>query len=114
LQVLQKGTAGAVYNVGARSPRRNIDLVQSILQAVDKPLSLIRHVKDRPGHDRRYAIDPTRIERELGWKPRETLESGLRKTIRWYQENSAWVERARSGAYREFYARQYGTRIGAH
>jgi dTDP-glucose 4,6-dehydratase len=68
-------------------------------------------VKDRLGHDRRYAIDPSKIERELGWQPRETWESGLAKTIQWYRANSAWVERARSGAYREFYAKQYGMEV---
>jgi dTDP-glucose 4,6-dehydratase len=108
--VLQQGRAGEVYNIGARNERRNIDLVESILAALGKPRSLIRFVKDRPGHDRRYAIDPGKIERELGWRPRETWESGVAKTIRWYQENGTWVERARSGAYREYYARQYSGR----
>ena len=70
-------------------------------------------MKDRPGHDRRYAIDPSLVENELGWRPRETWESGLRKTIEWYMNNAAWVERVRSGAYREYYARQYGTEVGA-
>jgi dTDP-glucose 4,6-dehydratase len=73
-----------------------------------KPRSLIKFVKDRPGHDRRYAIDPTLIETELGWKPRETWEGGLSKTIEWYRDNSAWLERVRSGAYRDYYVRQYG------
>jgi dTDP-glucose 4,6-dehydratase len=111
LRVLQKGRSGEAYNVGARAPRRNIDVVQSILRALGKPTSLIRYVKDRPGHDRRYAIDPTRMETELGWMPVETWESGLAATIRWYQENGEWVERARSGAYRDYYARQYGTEL---
>jgi dTDP-glucose 4,6-dehydratase len=74
---------------------------------------LIKFVKDRPGHDRRYAIDPSLIERELGWRPRETWESGLQKTIEWYRANGDWVARARSGAYREFYARQYGSEVEA-
>ena len=108
LTVLQEGGAGQTYNIGARNDRRNLDVIESILRAVGKPRSLIRFVKDRPGHDRRYAIDPTKIERELGWKPAETWESGLLKTIQWYQANTRWVERARSGAYREYYARQYG------
>ncbi len=107
--VLEHGRGGAVYNIGARNPRRNIDLVETVLGHLGKPLSLIRHVKDRPGHDRRYAIDPTRIETELGWRPRETWQSGLAKTIAWYQHHHEWMERARSGAYREYYARQYGT-----
>ena len=86
----------------------------AILHALGKPLSLIRYVKDRPGHDRRYASDPTKIEDELGWLPQETWESGLAKTIRWYRDNDAWVERTRSGAYREFYAQQYGVQVGVH
>jgi dTDP-glucose 4,6-dehydratase len=108
LAVLERGRAGHVYNVGARNVRRNIEVAESVLDALGKPRSLIEFVKDRPGHDRRYAIDPAKIETELGWRPRETWESGLRKTIRWYAENAAWVERARSGAYREYYAKQYG------
>ncbi|HEY1403192.1 MAG TPA: dTDP-glucose 4,6-dehydratase, partial [Pyrinomonadaceae bacterium] len=70
-------------------------------------------VKDRPGHDRRYAIDPSKVEGELGWQPVETWESGMEKTIRWYAENTAWIERVRNGAYRDFYARQYGVEAGA-
>ena len=108
LAVLQGGRAGETYNIGARNDRRNLEVIESILRAVGKPRSLIRFVKDRPGHDRRYAIDPSRIERELGWRPEETWESGLLKTINWYQANDRWVERARSGAYREYYIRQYG------
>jgi dTDP-glucose 4,6-dehydratase len=113
LGVLEKGRSGAVYNIGARNERRNIDVAKSVLDALDKPTSLIRFVKDRPGHDRRYAIDPTLVESELGWRPSETWESGLRKTIEWYQTHADWVTRARSGAYREFYARQYGIEVGA-
>src|SRR5437016_6258193 len=85
LAVLAKGRPGEGYNIGARNVRRNIDVVTAILTALGKPLSLIRHVKDRPGHDRRYAIDPTKIEKDLAWRPRETWERGLDKTIRWYQ-----------------------------
>jgi dTDP-glucose 4,6-dehydratase len=106
-----KGRSGEVYNIGARNERRNIDLVTSVLNALGKPASLIRYVKDRPGHDRRYAIDPTKVEQELGWRPQETWETGLSKTISWYQENSEWIARARSGAYREYYEKQYGTEI---
>ncbi|MDX6443634.1 MAG: dTDP-glucose 4,6-dehydratase [Blastocatellia bacterium] len=113
LQVLKKGRSGAVYNVGARNERRNTDVAKSVLDVLGKPHSLLRFVKDRPGHDRRYAIDPTLIESELGWRPSETWESGLRKTIEWYQTNTEWVTRARSGAYREFYAQQYGIEVGA-
>ncbi len=113
LLALQRGTSGAVYNIGARNERRNIEVAKSLLKVLGKPLSLISFVKDRLGHDRRYAIDPSRAEAELGWSPRETWESGLRKTVTWYRENSKWIERARSGAYREYYRQQYGTEVGA-
>jgi dTDP-glucose 4,6-dehydratase len=111
LRVLEKGRSGEVYNIGARNERRNIEIVKSVLDALGKPQSLIRFVKDRPGHDRRYAIDPTRIETDLGWRPLETWETGLQKTIEWYQSNSAWLERVRSGAYQDYYARQYGAEV---
>jgi dTDP-glucose 4,6-dehydratase len=114
LLALEKGRSGAVYNIGARNERHNIDVAKSVLDALGKPHSLLHYVKDRPGHDRRYAINPTLIEDELGWKPRETWETGLRKTIDWYLANTEWVARARSGAYREFYAQQYGTEVAAH
>ncbi len=109
LAVMERGRAGEVYNVGARNERRNLEVVESVLGQLGKPLTLVRHVKDRPGHDRRYAIDPARIETELGWRPRETWETGLAKTIDWYKENAGWVARARSGEYRDYYAKQYGT-----
>jgi len=108
---LEKGKAGGVYNIGARNERRNLEVAESILDALGKPHSLIKFVKDRPGHDRRYAIDPTVAETELGWRPLETWQSGLEKTIRWYRDNSTWIDRARSGAYREYYKRQYGAEI---
>ena len=114
LAVFQKGRAGAVYNIGARNERRNLDVVEAVLARLGKPQSLIRFVQDRPGHDRRYAIDPSLIENELGWKPRETWETGLAKTISWYQSNSVWMERARSGAYRDYYKNQYGSEVGTN
>jgi dTDP-glucose 4,6-dehydratase len=114
LLALEKGRPGATYNIGARNERRNIDVARSVLEQLGKPESLIKFVKDRPGHDRRYAIDPSLVESELGWRPIETWETGLRKTIEWYKSNPDWVERARSGAYREFYAQQYGSEVGAH
>jgi len=113
LLALEKGRTGAVYNVGARNERRNIDVATSVLDQLGKPHSLIKFVKDRPGHDRRYAIDPSLVESELAWRPRESWESGLRKTIEWYRNNVGWVDRARSGAYREYYTRQYGAEVGA-
>lgn len=113
LAVMEKGRSGAVYNIGARNERQNIEVAQSILDAIGKPRSLIKFVKDRPGHDRRYAIDPSLVESELGWQPIETWESGLEKTIRWYQNNSTWVERAKSGAYRDYYKHHYGMEAGS-
>lgn len=106
--VMEKGQKGGVYNIGARNVLTNLEVVTDLLIAVDRPTSLIRMVADRPGHDRRYAIDPTLIETELGWRPQETWTSGLAHTVGWYRDNSAWVARARSGAYREYYRQQYG------
>lgn len=113
LAAMEKGKPGSVYNIGARNPRRNLDVVESLLDALGKPRSLIRFVTDRPGHDRRYAIDPSLVESELGWRPRETWESGLAKTIQWYRDNSRWLENTRSGAYRDYYRIQYGTEVNA-
>lgn len=113
LLAMEQGRPGAVYNVGARNERHNIEVVESLLDIIGKPRSLIRFVKDRPGHDRRYAIDPSRIESELGWRTRETWESGLHKTLQWYRENGRWLERARNGAYRDYYREQYGAEVGA-
>jgi dTDP-glucose 4,6-dehydratase len=110
---MEKGRRGAVYNIGARNERHNIEVVESLLETLGKPRSLIRFVKDRPGHDRRYAIDPSLIESELGWRPRETWETGLRKTIEWYRQNSRWLERTRSGAYQDYYRQQYGAEVAA-
>src|ERR1041384_7580121 len=111
LAAIDKGRPGAVYNIGARNERRNLEVVESVLDALGKPRSLIKFVKDRPGHDRRYAIDPSLVERELGWKPRETWASGLQKTIDWYRENGQWIEKVRNPAYREYYKAQYGTEV---
>lgn len=113
LTVMNKGRSGAVYNIGARNPKRNIDVVHCVLDQLQRPASLIRYVADRPGHDRRYAIDPKLIETELGWLSLETWDSGLRKTIEWYQQNPQWLERARSGEYRNYYEQQYGAGVEA-
>lgn len=110
---MMKGKSGGIYNIGARNEQYNIDVVKSLLDALGKPYSLIKYVKDRLGHDRRYAIDSTLAETELGWKPVETWESGLQKTIVWYQENQEWINRIRNGAYREYYAKNYGVEVGA-
>jgi dTDP-glucose 4,6-dehydratase len=108
LDIIERGTSGGTYNIGARNEQHNIDVAHSVLNALDKPHSLIKFVEDRLGHDRRYAIDPSLIENELGWKPRETWETGLAKTVQWYVDNQAWTDHVRSGEYREYYKRQYG------
>jgi len=110
LAVLEAGRPGAVYNIGARSERKNLDVVRRLLAAVGKPESLIRFVEDRPGHDRRYAMDPTRIETELGWRPEVAFEDGLERTVRWYRDHEGWWRRVKDGSYREFYEAWYGGR----
>ena len=110
LAVLAQGRPGRVYNIGARSERCNIDLVRLMLRELGKDESLIRYVKDRPAHDRRYAIDPTRAETELGWRPQVPFEDGVRRTIRWYRDHADWWRRVRDGSYREFYDQWYGGR----
>ena len=111
LTVLERGQSGISYNVGARNPRRNLEVVESLLDALGKPRTLITFVNDRLGHDRRYAIDPARMETELGWWPSETWQSGLAKTIEWYLENTQWIEQSRNPAYRDYYKVQYGTEV---
>jgi dTDP-glucose 4,6-dehydratase len=108
LLVLESGADGGVYNIGGHNEYPNIEIVKMILDTLGKPESLIEYVKDRPGHDRRYAIDAGKIERELGWRPRFRFEEALPMTIRWYEDHGEWLERVRSGAYREYYSQQYG------
>jgi dTDP-glucose 4,6-dehydratase len=105
--VLHSGKSGEVYNIGSRAEKNNLEIVHTLLELLGKPRSLIKFVTDRLGHDRRYATDPTKIESELGWRPQETFESGIEKTVRWYQTNSEWVARTRSGEYLEYYERTY-------
>jgi dTDP-glucose 4,6-dehydratase len=105
----KKGAAGDVYNIGARNERQNLDVVRSLVDALGKPHNLITFVKDRLGHDRRYAIDPTKAENELGWSPLRSWEQGLKATIQWYLENTDWVEHVRGGEYREYYKKMYGS-----
>ncbi|MCP3064539.1 dTDP-glucose 4,6-dehydratase [Myxococcus sp. K38C18041901] len=111
LLALEKGRAGEVYNIGGGAERRNIDIVKAILGLVGKPESLIQYVKDRPGHDRRYAIDPSKIRAELGWTPAHTFEEGLAQTVRWYVDHPAWWGRVMSGAYRQYFETQYQHRL---
>jgi dTDP-glucose 4,6-dehydratase len=108
-RVWQAGRAGEVYNLGGRCERTNLALTYALLEILGKPRSLIRYVQDRPGHDRRYAIDCTKAERELGWRPVVPFEEGLRQTVAWYGQHTDWVAKIRTGEYLKYYARQYGT-----
>lgn len=117
-EVLARGQLGETYNVGGWNEKPNIEIVKTVCALLDelKPdpagsyARLITYVTDRPGHDRRYAIDARKLERELGWKPAETFETGIRKTVRWYLDNTDWVARVQSGAYREWVDRNYSDR----
>ncbi|HWG44321.1 MAG TPA: dTDP-glucose 4,6-dehydratase [Gemmataceae bacterium] len=111
--VWRAGRVGQVYNVGGHSEKANLELTHTLLDLLGKPRTLIRHVQDRLGHDRRYAIDCAKIERELGWRPRVTFAEGLRDTIEWYRANPEWVAQVRSGAYLEYREQQYGQRGAA-
>ncbi len=117
---LANGRIGETYNVGGNSERANIDVVSLICDLVDEMRpdaaigprrKLITYVKDRPGHDRRYAIDASKLSRELGWQPAEKFESGLRKTVRWYLDHFSWVESVRTGAYLEWIKENYTERV---
>ena len=110
LAALESGRPGQVYNFGAASERENIAIVGEVLRQLEKPGSLVQFVKDRPGHDRRYAIDASKARRELGWAPRHRFEEALAATVAWYREHRPWWERVISGEYRQYYERQYGGR----
>lgn len=116
LRVLEAGKCGETYNIGGWNEKTNLEIVHTICELLDEMRprtdgisykSQITHVKDRPGHDRRYAIDARKIERELGWRPQETFETGIRKTVQWYLDNPGWVERVQNGSYREWINKQY-------
>jgi dTDP-glucose 4,6-dehydratase len=111
LRVAEDGAAGEVYNIGGNNEYPNLTIVKTILEALGKPESLITFVKDRPGHDRRYAIDASKIRGLLGWEPRFTFEQALPTTIRWYESQVAWTQRVMSGSYRDYYERMYGDRV---
>ncbi len=116
--VIEKGQVGETYNVGGHNEMRNIDVVDALCQLVAEEtksdpkelFALKTFVKDRPGHDLRYAIDATLIEKECGWTPAETFETGMRKTVRWYLDNEAWVNDVRSGGYKQWIEENYGDR----
>lgn len=108
--VLQKGEYGNVYNIGAGNERTNIEIVKLILEILGKPDSLIRYIQDRPGHDRRYAIDSGKISKSLGFKPSTDFTDGMERTVRWYVENNRWWERIKTGAYLDYYKTMYGNR----
>lgn len=110
--VIHKGRVGEVYNIGGNNERTNLHIVKTILAELNKPESLITYVQDRPGHDRRYGIDPTKITQELGWKPKHNFETGIKETIQWYLNNKEWCTRIQSGEYQDYYAKQYGERLG--
>ncbi|MFL1676653.1 dTDP-glucose 4,6-dehydratase [Paenibacillus dendritiformis] len=110
--VIHKGRVGEVYNIGGNNERTNLHIVQTILKELGKPESLITYVEDRPGHDRRYGIDPTKMTKELGWQPKHHFESGIKETIQWYLKNKDWWTRIQSGAYRDYLNQQYGSRLG--
>ncbi len=119
--VIEKGRTGATYNIGGDNELRNIDVVRRLCEIiaeetgaeVSELLGLVTYVTDRPGHDLRYAIDATKVRNECGWEPKETFDTGIRKTVRWYMDNSEWVEQVRTGEYRKWIDRNYSRRGGA-
>ena len=110
LAVIERGREGEIYNIGGSRALPNIEVVQRILDAVGKPYTLMQTVKDRPGHDRRYALSSEKVMRETGWKPRQPFEAGLQATIEWYRANADWVAHVRSGEYQRYYEHNYANR----
>ena len=108
--IIHKGKIGEVYNVGGHNEKQNIEIVKTICRELGKPESLITHVSDRKGHDMRYAIDPTKISKELGWQPETSFEDGIKKTIQWYLDNREWWSSILSGEYRHYYEKFYADR----
>lgn len=108
--IIHQGTVGEVYNIGGHNEMANIDIVRLILKELGKSESLITYVKDRKGHDRRYAMDPAKIHKELGWLPETKFADGIKKTIRWYLEHKEWWQDIVSGEYQNYYKKMYGGR----
>ena len=104
---MRKGRVGEVYNIGGHNEKTNLEVVKTILQQLGKPESLITYVTDRPGHDMRYAIDPTKIHSELGWLPETKFEDGIKKTIQWYLDHKNWWEDIISGEYQNYFEKMY-------
>lgn len=109
--ILEKGREGEIYNIGGDGEKTNLEITEKVLTILGKPKSLIRFVADRPGHDRRYAIDFSKLKRDLGWSSVYRLEEGLEKTVRWYVDHEEWWRRIKSGAYRDFYQKHYKERL---
>lgn len=110
--VLRNGVSGEVYNIGGNNEKTNMEVVKTILDELGKPESLIQFVEDRLGHDRRYAIDATKIRRELGWQPKYNYDTGIRETIRWYLSNQKWMNGVTTGEYKHYYNKRYGNQVG--
>jgi len=108
--IIRKGTPGEVYNIGGHNEKTNLDVVKTILHELDKPESLIQFVTDRPGHDLRYAIDPTKINKALGWTTETNFDEGIKKTVRWYLDNKKWWENIIAGEYKNYYEKMYGAK----
>lgn len=108
--IIHNGKVGEVYNIGGHNERTNLDVVKTIIHELGKSEDLINYVTDRPGHDMRYAIDPTKIKNELGWEPTTTFDEGIKKTIKWYLDNKSWWENIMSGEYQNYYNKMYGNR----
>ncbi|MFX0138015.1 MAG: GDP-mannose 4,6-dehydratase, partial [Candidatus Hodarchaeota archaeon] len=111
MDILLKGKVGEIYNIGANNEFQNLELAKLILKIMKKSENLIEFVPDRPGHDRRYAIDASKIKTELNWKPKVPINEGIKKTIKWYQNNQDWIDEVISGEYKEYYERRYKTKI---
>lgn len=108
--IIRKGKVGEVYNIGGHNEKTNLEVVKTVIHELGKSEDLIEYVTDRPGHDMRYAIDPTKIHNELGWLPETKFEDGIKKTIQWYLDNKTWWENIISGEYQNYYEKQYGNR----